>query len=156
VTAVKTLILGLGNPICADDGVGLRVASEVRRRFTHPEVDVAGSSAAGLEVLDLMSGYQRLIIIDAIQTPGRRLAEVHRLGLDDLPAPMHCSTIHNVDLVTALELGCRSGMIVPQEIVIFAVEVADVTTFSECCTPEVEKAIPGVADMVIQEIRSSI
>lgn len=156
MAALKTLILGLGNSICTDDGVGLKVAEAVRRRFNHPAVEVAGTSAAGLELLDLMSGYQRLIIIDAIQTPGGRPAEVHRLGLKDLPAPMHCSTIHNVDLVTALELGRRLDMIVPQHIVIFAVEVSDVTTFSECCTPEVEKAIPEVADMVIREIESAI
>ncbi len=152
VGQLRTLVLGLGNPICADDGVGIRVAEAVKVRVHRPDVEVAETSAAGLGLLDLMSGYQRMIIIDAIQTRNGKPGNIYRLGLEDLPAPLHCSTIHDVDLTTALELGRRLNMTVPREVVIYAVEVSDVTTFREGCTPEVERAIPQASDMVIREL----
>jgi len=149
---LRTLILGLGNPICADDGVGIRIVEAVESQIHRSDADVAETSAAGLGLLDLVSGYERLIVVDAIQTRGGRPGDIYRLGLQDLPAPMHCSTMHDVDLLTALELGRRLDMIVPHEVVVFAVEVSDVTTFHEGCTPEVERAIPLAADLVIREL----
>ena len=148
---MKTLVLGLGNPICADDGVGIRVAEVIRNRVSDPNVDVAETSSAGLGLLDIIGGFQRLIVIDAIQTRDGKPGSIYRLGLEDLPAPMHCSTVHDVDLITALELGRRLNMSVPEEVVVFAVEVSDVTTFREGCTPDVDRAIPKVADLVIRE-----
>jgi len=144
--------LGLGNPICTDDGVGIRVAEALKSRIKRPDVDVAETGAAGLGLLDLVSGYARLILVDAIQTRDGKPGDIYRLGLEDLPSPMHCSTIHDVDLMTALDLGRRLKMNVPDEVIIFAVEVLEVDTFREECTPQVEKAIPEVVDLVIREL----
>ena len=148
---MKTLVLGLGNPICSDDGVGIRVAEVIRNRVHDPNVNVAETNSVGLGLLDIIGGFQRLIVIDAIQTRDGKPGSIYRLGLEDLPAPMHCSTVHDVDLITALELGRRLNMSVPEEVVVFAVEVSDVTTFREGCTPDVDRAIPKVADLVIRE-----
>ena len=149
---MRTLILGLGNPIRGDDGVGIKIAEALESEIHHPEVEVAESISGGLDLLDLLAGYQRAIIIDAIQTHQGKPGQVYRLGLENLPVPLHCSVVHDVDLVTALDLGRRLGMAMPQEIVIFAIEVADVTTFGEECTPEVERAIPEVIRLVLQEL----
>ena len=65
---IKTLILGLGNPILTDDGVGCHVAMALKDRLKGPEVDVMEASIAGLDFLDLLTAYDRAIIIDAIQT----------------------------------------------------------------------------------------
>lgn len=152
---LRTLVLGLGNPICGDDGVGIRVAEALKDRVCGSETDVAQTTAAGLGLLDLIGGYQRIIVIDAIQTCDGKAGQVYRLGLDDLPSPLHCATLHDVDLATALELGRRLGMEMPREVVIFAVEVADTTTFREECTPEVARAIPKVIHTVLQELKST-
>ena len=149
---MKTIILGIGNPILSDDGVGNRVAHALEGRPVGPEATVAETNAAGLNLLDLLVGYDRAIIVDAIQTRGGQPGQVYRLSLDDLPSTLHTASIHDTNLPTALELGRRLGMAVPREVVIFAIEVADVTTFSEQCTPEVEQSIPKVVDMVIEEV----
>ena len=149
---MKTLVLGLGNPICADDGVGIKVTEVIKERVHAPDVEVAETSAAGLGLLDIVGGFQRLIVVDAIQTRNGNPGDIYRLKPGHLPAPMHCSTVHDVDLITALELGRRLNMSVPEEVVIFAVEVSDVTTFCEGCTPEVDRAIPQIADLVIREL----
>lgn len=149
---MKTLIVGLGNPLRGDDGVGNRVAQLLEKEIDNPEVTVVETNADGLGLLDLMSGYERVIIVDAIQTVKGKAGHVYRLSLPDLSPPHYFSGTHSIDLVSALELGAKLGLAVPLEVIIFAVEVADITTFSEECTPEVERAIPEVIDLVLGEL----
>jgi len=149
---VKTLVLALGNPFLSDDSVGLHVARALEGRFNQPEITVMETCMAGLSLLDLLIGYDRVIIIDAIQTREGKVGQVYRLKPDALDATRHVSTPHDVNFATALELGKRLGLVLPQQITIFAVEVEDVTTFGDRCTRRVEETIPVVADMVTQEL----
>ena len=128
---MKTLILGLGNPILSDDSVGIRVAQAIRQRYTRQKVTVLESSLAGLDLLDSITGYDRLILIDAIQTVDGHAGEVYRLEASDFKATLHASSPHGTNFATALELGKRLGLALPRDIVIFAIEVKDVVTFGE-------------------------
>jgi hydrogenase maturation protease len=74
------------------------------------------------------------------------------MGSEDFSLTKHLSSPHQINLVTALELGKMLNLAMPQEITVFAVEAKDITSFSEKCTPEVEKAIPEVVKMVLQEL----
>ncbi len=149
---MKTLVSGLGNPFLSDDSVGLHVARALESRFNQPEITVTETSMAGLSLLDLLTGYDRVIIIDAIQTREGKVGQVYRLEPEALDATRHASTPHDVNFATALELGNRLGLALPQQITIFAVEVEDVATFGDTCTRRVEETIPVVADMVVQEL----
>ena len=149
---MKTLILGLGNPILSDDGVGFRVAGELRGRLSQQEVTVMETSMAGLSLLDLSAGYDRAIIIDAIQTVGGKAGQIYRLDSEVLDVTQHAASAHNVNFATALELGNKLGLALPQRVFIFAIEVTDTSTFSEECTPEVRQAVPVCVEMIIQEL----
>ena len=149
---MKTLVLALGNPFLSDDSVGLNVARAVEGRFNQQEITVMETSLAGLSLLDLLIGYDRVIIIDAIQTREGKVGQVYRLKPEALDATRHVSTPHDVNFATALELGNRLGLALPQQITIFAVEVEDIATFGDRCTRRVEETIPVVADMVVQEL----
>lgn len=149
---MKTLILGLGNSILSDDGVGPQVAKELEGRLDPQEVTVLEGSLGGLSLLDLLAGYDRAIIIDAIETRGGKAGQIYRLDVAALDATRHVASPHDVNFATALELGKRLGMALPQKIDIFAVEVADTGTFGEKCTPEVQKAIPHCVEMIIREL----
>ena len=151
---MKTLILGLGNPILSDDGVGVWVARALEGRLNQPDVTVMETSVAGLDFLELLVGYDRAIIIDSIQTKEGKVGQVYRLEPEAFNATRHASTPHDVNFATALELGKRLGLALPQQIIIFAIEVENVTTFGEECTPKVRDAIPVCVEMVIQEITS--
>lgn len=150
---MKTLVLGIGNSIRTDDAVGLRVARLLRDRLASQEADVIEVASTGLELLDLMVGYDRVVVVDAIQTAGARVGEVYRLEPETLGTPDVAAPVHGVDLVTAIALGRRLGLALPKRMVIFAVEVADVTSFGDTCTPEVERAIPRVTEAVLRDIR---
>ena len=150
---MKTLILGLGNSLRCDDGVGNRVAQLLAKEIDNSEVTVTETNAVGLGLLDLLQGYQRAIIIDAIQTRKGKPGQVHRLSLPDLSTLRYSPTTHNVDLATVVELGAKLGLALPQEVIVLAIEVADVTTFSEECTPQIERAIPRVVKLVLRELK---
>jgi hydrogenase maturation protease len=151
---MKTLVLGLGNPILSDDGVGPRVAGELEGRVDD-NVTVMEASLAGLNLLDLLVGYNRVIIIDAIQTEGGRAGQIYRLDLETFKMTRHSLSTHDMDLATALELGKKLGLDLPQKIDILAVEVADTGRFSEECTPEVAEVIPVCAELIIQDLKEN-
>ena len=151
---MKTLVLGLGNPLRCDDGVGIKVAEAVRKKISCPEVEVVETDTSGFGLLDLLLGYEQAIIIDAIQTSEGSPGQVYRLGLEDL-APSQPTLTHSVDLPAAIKFGRELGLPMPEEVIIFAVEAQDVTTFSEQCTSKVRQAIPKVVDLVLHELKSN-
>ncbi len=150
---MKTLIIGLGNPIVTDDSVGLRVAAEVARRLAdRPDVEVTEDYWGGLRLMERMVGYRRAIVIDAIQT-GSPPGTIHRLTPEAIPTQRSASA-HDVNLPTALEFGRQAGLTLPanRDILLVAVEADDVITFGEQCTPAVEAAIPAAADEVLRAL----
>ena len=149
---MKTLVLGLGNSILSDDGVGIQVAHEVANQLNDPQVTVSETSAAGLSLLDSIVCYDRGVIIDAIQTEKGQAGQIYRMSTEDFSLTKHLSSPHQINLATALELGRILGLAMPRRITVFAVEAKDITSFSEKCTPEVEKAIPEVVKMVLEDL----
>ncbi|HUV53381.1 MAG TPA: hydrogenase maturation protease [Dehalococcoidia bacterium] len=152
---MKTLILGLGNPILSDDGVGNRIAQELGNRISSQDITVEETSMSGLSLLDLLVGYDRAIIVDAIQTTNGKAGQIYRLTPEAFNDTRHASSPHDVNFATALELGHRIGMPMPGQITIYAVEVADTSNFSEKCTPKVRKAIPKCVNMILSELNEN-
>jgi hydrogenase maturation protease len=150
---LKTLVLGLGNPILCDDSAGCRVAMALKERLTMPGLDIQEAGIAGLDFLDMITGYDRTIIIDAIQTEKGKPGQIYRFGQELLSSTLHSGTPHDVNFATALELGRKLKLKLPVEITIFAIEAEDVTSFSEECTPGVMRAIPVCAEMVMRELQ---
>jgi len=149
---MKTLVLGLGNPILSDDGAGIRVAQEVGKKLNDPQITVAETSEAGLRLLDSIVGYDKVIIIDAVQTEKGQAGQIYRMEPQDFSSAKYLSSPHQINLATALELGNVLNLAMPQKITIFAIEAEDITSFSEKCTPEVEQAIPELVKIVLQEL----
>jgi len=146
---MKTLVLGLGNPILGDDGVGFCVVEELKKIIQRKDVTLESAALAGLELLDLLSGYDRVIIIDAIQTGGRP-GRIYRLSPDSLQTTSHAGTPHDVNFATALELGKKLNIPLPRKMDILAIEAADVTSFKETLTPDVAMAVPECVKMVVR------
>lgn len=153
----NTIIIGLGNPILTDDGVGVLVARELARRLAHrPDITVTEASVGGLRLMELMAGYDRAILIDAIldgQPPGT----LTRLTVDDLNArasPQHTASAHDVNLPTALAAGRRMGLQLPDDIIIYAISVENVLDFGDRPTVAVCNAIPAAVQAVLDSVFS--
>jgi len=145
---LKTLIIGIGNPILSDDAVGIRIAQYLKECY--PQLNVVETSEYGISMLDYISDYDRLIIIDSIKT-GRQPTEVYKLTLEDLKPASHYSTSHSVDIATAFNLGQKLGYQIPGHIGIYAIEIVDNTTFAESCTPAIAASIPAIAAEIVKE-----
>ncbi len=151
----RTLVVGLGNPLLADDGVGLRVAAYLRPLLADREgVQLGEDYCGGLHLMERMIGFDRAIVIDAKCSAGQAGA-VSVLSLEDLPT-RHSQCNHDVDLRTALALGRRAGAALPPDngIRLVAIEVADVSMFGEHCTPLVEDSIGPAAKAVLTLLES--
>ena len=158
---MKTLIIGLGNPILTDDGVGVKVAQELENTIdldAHPELTITEASAGGLRLMEAMLGYDLVVIIDAYYfKPGQtKPGKIHKMSLDDLRSvtpTQHSTSAHDTSLVTALDAAEEMGYLTPKEYMIYAVEVENILDFSETPTPAVADAIPVVRDMIINDLQ---
>lgn len=148
---MKTLILGFGNPILRDDAVGIRIAEALEGEF--PDITVVATSEAGLSILDEVTGYDKLVIIDSIKTGKGKPGELYKLTLEDLKPKSDFSSSHGLDIATAFKLGEKLGYPMPEKVSIYAVEVKDNTTFGEGCTPEIERSISLIVRQIIEEER---
>src|SRR3990172_8955371 len=150
---MKTLILGLGNPILGDDALGLRVAALVRQCLPpDSEIEVDEEYWGGLRIMERLIGYDKAILVDAICTGAHPPGTILRLGPDDLPT-QHTASSHDVNLPTALEMGRTMRMKMPDNICIIAVEAENVLDFGEQCSPAVTAALPAVVGRVLNQIR---
>ena len=145
---MNTFILGIGNPILTDDGVGIKVAQKLKEE--NPKLEVIETSEAGIALLDLITGYDKLIIIDSIKTEKGKPGDLYKLELGDLKPAKDFSSSHGIGIATAFELGQRLGYSMPKYTSIYAVEVKDNTTFGEKCTREVKERIPFIAKQIIK------
>jgi len=148
------LVLGLGNPILGDDGVGWRVAQEVRsalgERAEGIEIDCA--SLGGLSLMERMLGYSRVILIDAMETGENPVGHVSMFPLAAIRNPMagHSSSAHDASLITALETAQALGQVTPQTVDIVAIETEKSYDFSDALTAPVEAAVAIATRKVLE------
>jgi hydrogenase maturation protease len=151
---VKTLVVGVGSTIRGDDGVGVEVVRRLRDRVTDDQVDYIELGTAGLALLDRVEGYERLILVDAIVTGGKPGTVVELTG-EEVASSAHLGAGHEAGLPTVLELGQKLSKVMPREVIVIAVEAADLDSFSETLTPEVEAVMPDVLERVEELLRST-
>jgi hydrogenase maturation protease len=157
------LVIGLGNPILGDDGVGWRVAEAVAQSIGHqatsPDGGMGGLSIevdclaiGGLGLMERMIGYRRAILVDAINSHAHPSGTVSVFPIEALPnrAAGHLFSSHDTTLQNALALGRTMGADLPSEILIVAVEAENVYDFGEELSPAVSAAVPKATQAVLE------
>jgi hydrogenase maturation protease len=156
---MKTLIIGLGNPILGDDGVGWKIAQEIEKQFSSivdrpPSVTVECFALAGISLMEQMIGYERVILIDSLNTGKHPQGTVVTFSLDELADLTygHSASAHDLSLKNALVMGRSMGADLPDDknVLVVAVEAQHVYDFSENLTPAVEAAVPVAVDEVFK------
>lgn len=145
-----TLVVGLGNPILGDDGLGWRVAEQVREHFDSPDVAVLCLSLGGLALMEHLVGYRRAVIVDAMTTgaPSGTLYRLDARGMDALDA-QHTASVHDLSLASALAMGRALGLDLPVEVCVVGVEAAPEFEFGEVLSDPVRRAIPAATREVL-------
>jgi hydrogenase maturation protease len=150
----KILVLGLGNTLISDDGVGIYVVRALRRRLSDQRYDFQEASIGGVGLLDLIAGYEHAVIVDCIKTGKEAPGHLYKFRMEDFKASTHPPFAgHSLSLGTVLQLGEQLGYEMPRSIRIYAVEIKDNQTMKEHCTREVEDAIVGIVKEIVRELK---
>lgn len=156
-TNAQTLVVGLGNPILGDDGVGWRIAESVLDQLSDgtidsKKIDVECLAVGGLSLMENLIGYERVILVDALTTGQAPEGSVFTFPLDDLPnrAIGHLSSAHDTTIQNALQVGRSMGAVLPREITVVAVEAVNIYEFSEELTPPVAAAVDLAVKKVLE------
>ena len=148
----RTLLVGLGNDLLSDDAIGLRIAAVVRERLAdHTRITIAETTEMGLSLLDLIVGFDALVLVDAIQTNQAPLGFVHEIAGEDLKL-LPAISPHFLGIGEACALGRQLGLSVPNRLRIFAIEVQVTCTVSPEMTPALRAALPGIVERVIASL----
>lgn len=156
---MRTLVIGLGNPILTDDGVGILVARAVQQRLAEQpagQVDVAEASVGGLRLMEMMVGYDQVILIDALLDRNATPGAVQCWTLEQLSQRMptqHLASAHDANLPTALAAGRRMGLSLPDDVVVIAIAAQNVLEFNEQPTPAVAAAVPEATAAAMAMLR---
>jgi hydrogenase maturation protease len=155
---MRTLLLGMGNPILTDDAVGVRLVQAIRGPLAGIEglTVIEECSIGGLSILDYIQGYDRMVVVDSVKTGAAPPGHWYRFDGRSLRETMNLNNVHDTNFATALELGRRLGMKIPADeaIHIFAVEIEENTTFSEQLTPRVEAAFGELVLEIGREVEA--
>ena len=158
---MKTLLLGLGNELYGDDGIGIQVvrrlkeeaAGKTRTAAALRDTDLEECCLSGLALLDVIVGYDQLVIVDTIKRPAPVPGRIHLLGEKDLrsfPGP----SPHYVSIPQAIEIGRRLGLHVPSVIRIVAVEAKNMYTLGESLSQEMQERLPAIIRKVKSVLRA--
>jgi hydrogenase maturation protease len=148
----KILILGIGNDILTDDGIGPRLCDFLRERFSDTVADFEKLNVGGLEVLEFIDGYETVVIIDAIKTVLGRIGDIYLFTPDHFKETLHISNLHDTSFITALKLGRSLEFNIPGRILIIAVEIKEDMVFSESFTSELAERYVEVQENVMQHL----
>ena len=143
------VILGLGNDLLGDDGIGL-LAAEALRSAEASDVSIRTTTQSGLYLVEHLQGFDDAIVIDSVigDRPGT-LRELQGSDLPTVPVP----SAHYAGLPEALSLARASGIHVPQRLRIFGVEIDPAQRIGAPPSPTVAAAVPHVVDTVLRAAR---
>jgi len=151
---MKTIVLGIGNLILRDDGVGIHVANEVKKQIDDPNVTIDEAITGGMNLLDLILGYDKAILIDAVKSDDGSHGEVRRISISDFNT-MHSCNPHDVSLIEAVDMAKKLGESrIPKEIIIIGVMMKQIPCeFGENLSDEIAAAVPEAVKLTLNEIK---
>jgi hydrogenase maturation protease len=141
---MKGLVLGLGNDILSDDGVGLVVVRRLKERLGGEEsIDFVETNEMGLSLLDFIEGYDWAVIVDSIITGDDAPGTLSIFDRDTFNHPRACNP-HHMGLDEIIDMAEKMNLEVPKNLFVAAIEVKDPFSFGEKLTNEIEKIVPKV------------
>jgi hydrogenase maturation protease len=147
------LVLGIGNLVMSDDGIGVKVAQHLQRKYCFPEnVEIMDGGTLGLDLLPKLEGIDYLIVVDAVET-GQKPGTCVRLVGEELPIALETKVSpHQMGLKDLLSVAQLLGHS-PGEMVLIGVQPGSIEMDTEL-TPEVDAVLQVIIDNVLNELRS--
>lgn len=139
------VIVGVGNPILGDDGIGIHIVKDLKGKI---EADIREAYTGGLNLLDIIIGYDTAILVDAVYFDDMDIGEVRVMDLDEI-GTAHSSNPHDATLMEAIEMSKKMGEErIPEIIKLVGIRIDRVDEFSEDLSPEVRRSIPDAINII--------
>ena len=148
---MRTLVLGLGNELAGDDAVGVLVARALFVEFDGV-ADVVESSASGMALIEILAGYDRVVVVDSILTGRNPPGTITEMGLMEVGRVV-APSVHQAGLPELAAVAERLGLGFPSQTRVLAIEVVDPYTFGAGLSPPVADAIDGLVSRVREQVR---
>lgn len=150
---LKTIIIGMGNPLLRDDGVGILAVRALESAVgTRQNVDLLELYTGGIRLMEEMAGYERAFVVDAMVTGRHEPGTIIAFSPTDFITTRHTISTHDTDFRTSLEMAHLLGLPIPNDIRFWGVEAVDVDTFSEELTGPVDAAIPRIIENILASL----
>lgn len=147
--------MGIGNTIRGDDGIGIYIAEEIKKKLSNKKknnVTVISTETAGLNLLDLIVGYSKLIIVDSIQvSTDNDLGHIYELEVNQINSSNSHFNSHDIDFSTLFKIGKKFKIKLPKEIKIYGIGISSVKGFEQRCNSRLGKMIPDLAQYIINQ-----
>jgi len=147
---LKTVVLGIGNLLLADEGVGVHAVRALAKGMNAPDTELLEVGTAILDALPALEKADRVIVLDAMEAGGEP-GTVYRIPLQDCVRPATLASLHGFDLTRVLAL---AGRVEFPEVEVFGVE-PDYMGWSLDLSPKVSDAMPALLDAVRKAIAES-
>jgi hydrogenase maturation protease len=149
----RIVILGVGNILLRDEGVGVRVVEQLERDFTFPEnVRLVDGGTQGLWLMSTIQESDHLIVVDAVLGRGEP-GTLYRLEKDDLPKGLRAKqSAHDSDLVEALNLCGLLGN-GPKSVTVIGIEPANIQPYGLELTEKIAAKVDDLVEKVLEELR---
>ncbi len=154
---MKTIVLGVGNQILGDDGVGIHIINELKKQIQSPNITIDEAVTGGMSLLELILGYDKAIIVDAVKTKNEENGEVKRIPLNNF-STMHSCNPHDVTLNEAIGMAKKMGEDrIPKEIIVVGVMMKEIPCeFGEKLSDKIAAAVPKAVNMTLNEIKKDL
>lgn len=148
----RILVMGVGNPLMRDEGVGPRVVELLRSGYDFPDnVEVVDAGTMGFMILDVMRGFDRMIVVDAVKGTGHPAGTVFLLTPDEIAPNQVMHSLHDTRLVDVLQ-AAELIDITPETIAV-GVQIDAIEEWVLELSEPVEKAVPVAAAAVLEQLK---
>lgn len=149
-----TLILGLGNILLGDEGVGVRVVEELGRRISFPpHIKLVDGGTGGYRLLPVISKARHLLIVDAVIT-GKEPGTIYRFKYGEIPENIvHKMFPHEVNILEVLRTAEIQGSL--PDTIIIGIEPENISSYTMELTEELKNKIPDVIDVIIEQLKTA-
>lgn len=149
IAVPPVLVMGVGNPLMADEGVGPRIVEFLREGYDFPEsVEVEDAGTMGYMIIDLLRERQRVLILDAIKDTGFDPGVVLQLTPEEIAPNQVIHSMHDLRVIDVLQTAELMG--VTPEVVCIGVQIESMEQWVTELSPRVEAAIPMAAAVAMQ------
>jgi hydrogenase maturation protease len=146
------LVLGVGNPLMRDEGVGPRTVEFMLEGFELPEsVEIIDAGTMGYMMLDLLRGRQRLLVIDAMKDTGHDPGTVLLLSAEDIAPNTVLHSMHDLRVVDVLQAGALMG--IELETLCVGVQIESIEEWVTELSEPVQEAIPVATSVAFEVLR---